>query len=188
MSSLVEWLRLHLAATKLEERERYAEAIVKVITPSLKGFIAARCGSKVVDDLAQESLIGITRGWDRFRGDTDKEFWGYCFAVTRHKIYDYWRKSKTRPLDNVDAKELWRVVEATAKDNPVLPDELGELEKAIGVLEKASPECCELLLLRYVLRWTHEQVGLWIGKSSEAARKDTERCLKRARILLGIGD
>ena len=188
MSRLIDLVRIFQAAKSREEREESALEIHRELVPELRGYIRPRCYPDDVDDVQQETVVGFFRNLPRFNGTCDAQVWQFCYQVTRNKIADYWRRLKARPSVALAPEDLWRVMDATASDDPISLEERDSLEHALTLLRNAKPPCYDLLWQCYILEWDNAALGSAWGVHPEAARMRVNRCLKLARTLVKIGD
>ncbi len=187
MNRTVHLIRQYQTAGLEEQRQGIAEEIIRAVAPEMEGYIRKSCPPEVVEDVQQETLLGIVRGLDCFHGRTPAEFWQYCYQVARHKIVDQLRRQGRQPLAGADPEYLWQVVEATAQEQPLSLAERIDLENAMELLRKAKPPCYELLWDRYILGFTHAEIGAALGLTPDAARAQVTRCLELAHALVKKG-
>jgi RNA polymerase sigma factor (sigma-70 family) len=188
MIELIDLIRKYQAAKSLEERMESATEIHKVLVPDLRGYIRSRCHANDVDDVQQETMLGIFKGLSRFRGNNNAQAWQFCYQVAWHKLSDIWRTSYRRRTVTLDVEDLWRVVEATRQERPFAPGDEERLERAMEALRQLGEVCFDMLWKHFILGWTYAKVGAAHNKSSDAARMKSDRCLESARTLLKIGD
>jgi RNA polymerase sigma factor (sigma-70 family) len=188
MNRLADLVHQYQVAELEEQRQAIAEEIIRAVAPEMEGFIRRSCRSEIVEDVQQETLLGIVRGLGSFKGQTDAEFWRYCNQIARRRIVDHLRSRKHRPLAGADSEYLWKVVEATAQDEPLSLAERLDLKNAMQLLLKAKPPCYELLWDRYILGWEHAEIGIALGLTPGAARTRVRRCLELAHALVKKGE
>lgn len=184
MNELVALVRRYPDAESLEEGIRLAEAIIQKVRPPLWAFVAAHCPPAVAEDVSQELLVAISRGLTSFSGGTDAVFWSWCYQIARNKISDHLRRHGTQPLAAPDAEEVWRVIEASAEEDPISPGDRVDLEWAMELLRQARPPCRDFLWQRYVLGWDIRHVAQANGLRYDAARQQITRCLRLAQSLV----
>ncbi len=185
MEQLVEWLREYRASPSLERRFELAEALVETILSRVEQYISARCPADAVEEVLQESLAAISRSLHTFQGTTGKQFWGWCYGVTSHKVADLLQKRARNPLVLLAPEELWRAVEASALAQPPSPEERADLNSTLELLRRADPQCYEYLVRRYVLDFTLVEMAQAEGLKPDTVRMRINRCLAAARARLG---
>ena len=171
-------------AAELHERVRFAEEIVIRVGPRLSLFVTHRCPVGAVNDVVQETLIGIGKGAHKFRGTTDRKFLGWCYRIASHKLADHWRRVRARPTVSLDVEEVRRAVEATAADAPIKPGDRLDLEEAMNLLGKAKPPCVNYLSLYFILGLDFKELAKRFRSTKNAMRMQINRCLTLARKLV----
>ncbi len=140
-------------------------------------------------DLAQDVLRVASRDFHQFQGDTELEWFGWLHGIYRHKLTNTVRAygpdskrcttrevSLNRVVVGRDSEILvprydsTPVVEAIRKEEAVLLHE---------AFERLPPEYQEILELRWVCQWSFAEIGKYLHKSADAARKQCERARER---------
>jgi len=111
------------------DRSAYRQAL-SLSSGFLRGYFARRLGSGAaeVEDLVQETLLAIHLKRDSY--DRDLPFTPWAYAIARYKLFDHFRRSRSRraaPLEDADA--LWAV------ENP----EEGAVRADVGTLLARLP-------------------------------------------------
>ena len=171
-------------ATELHERLRFAEEIVVRVGPMLRAFLAARCPAAAVDDVLQETLVGVGRGAQRFRGRSDLQFWNWCYRIASHKLADHLRRKSARPTTSLDLEEIRRAVEAAVEDSPSQPGNRLDLEEAMNLLRQSKPPCVGYLTLHFIQGLDYREIATIYGSTSNGIRMQIQRCLTLARQLI----
>jgi RNA polymerase sigma factor (sigma-70 family) len=161
-----------------------AEEIVRRVRPALWAFVAANCRSDMAEDVLQEVLVAITKNLPSFAGSTDPAFWKWCYQIARNKISNQFRRHGTQPLAAADEEEIWRAIEASAKDKPLSPGDRVDLNWAMELLRQAKPPCYGFLWEHYILGWDYYQVAKANGLRYDAARVKIGRCLRLVQSLV----
>jgi RNA polymerase sigma-70 factor (ECF subfamily) len=134
------------------------------------------------EDLTAEVFLKMVEGLANyeFRG-VPFEAWLYRIAAAR--IADFFRQRNRQP-----ESELSDMLKA---DEP-LPEEhlleAQEIEVLRGVLMNFTQEEQTILLLRFVERKSHKEVGRILGKSANAVKAAQHRALIQLAALLGHDD
>jgi RNA polymerase sigma factor (sigma-70 family) len=182
-NELVEFARACCHAAEMHERLRFAEEIVVRVGPMLGAFVAAHCPEAAVEDVLQEALIGIANGAPNFRGNTDLQFWKWCYRIASNKLADYLRRKSNQPMLSLDVEEIRRAVEATAADPPISEDDREKLEMALGLLARSKPPCVVYLTLYFIQGLDYRELAAVFRSTANAIRMQIHRCLTLARQL-----
>lgn len=158
------------------------DSIVRAISSDLRLFLMGHAPKESVDDLLQETLIGIFLGIQQFKGKTDAQFYGYCYVIARRRVIDLWRRRGREPEFVFPEKEVW---EAMMQPEPRLSKEERErLAAVMALLAAVRPPCLPYLVAHYIVGMTFGQMAKVFGFSSkDAARMATARCLRLAKEL-----
>lgn len=158
------------------------DEIVRRISPGLRLRIRLHAPLEMVDDLLQETLIAVMVRIDHFKADTDAQFHGYCYTITRNKIADAFRRQGREPEFQFQGEEFWRAI---AETKPALTEaELEQLREIMDFLAEVRPPCLIYLTAHYIAGLTFDEMREEFGFPSEdAARVATRRCLLLAREL-----
>lgn len=179
--ALIELVECYRQSRSLADRQSAASQIIEAVAPTLRGQIGYQLPVSSVDDVWQETLMGIARNLHMFRGQTDAEFWGWCRHVALNKIRDHLRRLSREPLVLMDMETLRLTLDQSVAQEPISASEHADLERARALLEAAKPLCRELLWRRYVLEWAYARIGQAYGITPDAARMQVQRCLTLAQ-------
>ena len=155
------------------------EAIVMAISDDITLFVAGRVPEADVLDVRQEILLEIIRGLAKFRGDTRESFFSWGYIIARAMIAKYHRTRGRQPQPHPDIDELANLVQQNADNGHSSEEDIRDALEALEVLRTTSPECYELLFNRYVLGFSLEVIGKFLGISADAARMRAKRCEDR---------
>jgi RNA polymerase sigma factor (sigma-70 family) len=165
----------------LQRKIELGQQLCTMMQGHLHLFLMGRVHPNDVDDVLNETLKAIFLSLETFRGNTDKQFFAWCYRIARNKVSDHYRKDRLEPFPT---EELWALVDAAATETPLSPQVKADLEYAMSLLGKTKPQCCKLL-------WDHFMSGMDIGDLAQeldlnydAVRRRIERCLDTARKLL----
>jgi RNA polymerase sigma-70 factor (ECF subfamily) len=170
--------------TELHERVRFAEEIVVRVGPMLRVFVARRCPPAAVDDVVQETLIGIGRGAGGFLGKTDREFWSWCYKIAFYKLSNHFRREGVQQTASLDNEEIWRAVEATMEDSTMQPGDRLDLEEAMNLLRQSNPPCVGYLTLHFIEGLDFAELATLYHSTPSAIRMQIIRCLSLAHKML----
>ncbi|MDH5757891.1 MAG: sigma-70 family RNA polymerase sigma factor [Nitrospinota bacterium] len=92
-----------------------------------------------VDDLTQETLIRVSRGWNGFRGDSALASW--IFQIASNVVKDYFRSKSVRPQPASEDKDI---------RSPDSHGILGQLES------KETGECVRNEI--HILPWSYKRI------------------------------
>ena len=181
MRQLPELLREFRECQSLEGRFELAERIVEQVITPLTQYIHSRCPADAAEDVAQVTLLDLSRQLKDFRGATELEFWGWCHRIARNKVADWFRVHSKGPVVGLDPEDLWRAVESSGTIDPLSPSDLAQMHEAMAMLRAASPECYDALVQRFIFGFSFEEIGIAEGRRSDAVRMQVNRCLEKAR-------
>jgi RNA polymerase sigma factor (sigma-70 family) len=161
-----------------------AEQICGMIEPDLRFFILGSIEPSAARDVSQNTVRDIFRGIHKFEGDTNKQFWAWCYRIARNKISDYFRsKSSDRTLP-MPPEELMQLVDTSAQDAPISPSVRLDLEYVLNMLTRSKPECYELLWQHYVFGVDYAEIASERSMSYDGVRMKIGRCLDEARKFI----
>jgi RNA polymerase sigma-70 factor (ECF subfamily) len=132
------------------------------------------------EDLSQVVLMNVYKGWDRFRGEGNRDAWIY--AAARNAAVDAFRRSQRRgehagaPLEN-------------APDLAATPDESAEsreqLERTVSAMRAlpAGMRTCLLLQVREGL--SYQEVGERLSLSVHTVKVQIWNARRRLKGALG---
>jgi len=140
---------------------------------------------KVSNGTLAEDLTGdvFSKAWeriDRFEW-RNIEFEHWLLRIARNVVIDHWRANKrsTQPLDDL--------LEAPSGD--LLPEEHAERNNQVnllrGALARLPDEQRDVVILRFIEGYSHQDVATVLGKSIVAVRQIQVRALLALRKLLG---
>lgn len=136
-------------------------------------YVLLRVGNgDEAEDLTSTVFVRAWQSLPAFRQDCPFAAWLY--RIARNSVTDYYRTRKQHlPLEQAD--------EVAASDL-TQSHEVAALHQAIGAL---PDEQREVLLLRFLEGFSHEEVAASLGKSVGACRVIQHRALKAVSRILG---
>ena len=188
MSGLDDCVREYQNSDDLPSRLQCADAIIQKVGPSLWAFISKRCPPEDAKDAYQSTLIAIAAGLAKVKARSEQQFWCWCYTIAWYKCADVLRERMAARVEFMDMASLERVVDASNSSNPISPGERLDLEEAMELLSSAKPPCYDYLWLRFFQDLDYASIGKIFGRSADAARQRTERCLKSLRKRFGGKD
>jgi RNA polymerase sigma factor (sigma-70 family) len=177
MDDLIKLVRTYRLTAGLAERIRLAEEIFRRIEPDLRVFVFSSVSHDAAKDALQEVLKAVAVSLKQFKGDTVKEFWGWCYRIARNKLNDQFRKQYADRMQPLPPDEIWQMMEGTAQDAPLSPAIRHDLDYAIKLLTAAKPECSDLLWRHYVIGLDYAEIAEERNVSYDNARMKIGRCL-----------
>lgn len=144
------------------------DAVLERHGPALLRFCVARLGRESGEDAFQETLLAALRHYDELR---DRQaVAGWLFSIAQRKIVDTARRTaRTRTVDD-----------GTQAPEPVWhdPEDRSEIWSQVAQL---PPKQREAVGLRYLADLSHDDIGVVMGTTAEAARRNVHEGLKRLR-------
>jgi RNA polymerase sigma factor (sigma-70 family) len=184
MDDLIKLVKTYRLTEGLSERLRLAEEIFRITEPELRLFVFSSVSSEAAKDALQEVLKAVATSLKKFRGDTVKEFWAWCYRIARNKLNDHFRSKAADRMLPTSPEDLWRMMELSAQAAPISPAVRHDLDYAIKLLTAAKPECSDLLWRHYVIGLDYSEIAEERNLSYDNARMKIGRCLEEARSLV----
>lgn len=134
-----------------------------------------------VEDVTQEVFLAVICSLGRFKGDSAFSTWLY--AITNHKVSDYYRRTgkredMERSFDNQEARLLSRDPWLRAEDRALVRQ----------ILLRLPERCREVLLLRFAEGLPFKEVAQVMDLSLEATKSLYRRAITAARKELVSND
>lgn len=191
LMDLIELVNQYRKADTLDDRLRIADKIVREVGPQLRAFILAETqyrgfGSDGVDDIYQRTLEGIAVGLLKFRGKTEKLFWGWCYKIARHKLIDSLRQLAKQRAQPMAMEAIEAIIDASEAVETLSPADKADLDYAMALLREADPKCFHVIWNRYIWGWNFKEIAESFGLSRNASRMKIMRCLHSLRDLVRI--
>jgi|SRR5580704_601117 RNA polymerase sigma factor (sigma-70 family) len=183
MNDLIKLVKTYRLTAGLAERIRLAEEIFRRIEPDLRVFVFSSISNDAAKDALQEVLKAVAVSLKGFKGDTHKEFWGWCYRIARNKLSDHFRQQYAERIQPVSPDELWRMMDVSAQDAPMTAAIRHDLDYIIKLLTTANPDCSDLLWKHYVIGLDYSEIAEERNVSYDNARMKIGRCLDEAKSL-----
>lgn len=184
MNDLFKLIKTYRLTTALTDRLQLGETVFRQIEPELRFFVFGALPPPSGEDVLQDILKAIATDLTRFKGNSLKEFWAWCYRIARNKLADHFRSNASARLQPLPEEELRELVEATTASAPLSPADRHDLDYALKLLASAKPDCLEYL-------WNHYVVGLDYGEIAETEQLEYDtvririrRCLDTAQSLV----
>jgi DNA-directed RNA polymerase specialized sigma24 family protein len=184
MDDLIKLVRTYRLTAGISEKLRLAERIIRLIGPDLQLFVFGAISHHAAEDALQEVLKAIAINMHRFAGSTEKEFWGWCYRIARNKLNDQFRKQYADRIQLVPPEDIWRMIDASAQDQPISAGERLDLEYAMQLLTASKPECGDFLWKHFMLGRDYGDIADACGMSYDSVRMKIGRCLEEAQTLV----
>jgi RNA polymerase sigma factor (sigma-70 family) len=181
---LVKRVKTYRLTPALDQRLRLAGEIYHEIKSPLHDFIFGRLKHPAAQDVFQETLKAVTESLAKFRGDSDGEFWKWCFRIARNKVNDHLRKQESDRLQPMEPEELWQLVDTSPQNSPLSAEDRLDLQHALKILAEAKPECSEFLWQHFVLGLDYSELAEERQMSYDNVRMKIGRCLGAAQELM----
>jgi len=181
---IIKAVKTYRLTPALDQRLRLAEEIFHEIKSPLHGFIVGRLKLPSADDVFQEAVKAVTKDLTQFKGDSDKEFWAWCYGIARNKVNDHLRKQASDRLQPMEPDELLQLAETSAQSSPLSPEDRMDLQHALKMLTAAKPECSDFLWQHFVLGLDYSELAEERNISYDNVRMKIGRCLDTAQALM----
>ena len=184
MADLIKLVRTYRAAPELAERQRLAEKIFGQIEADLRFFVFGSIKREAAKDALQEVLKAVAVSLQNFKGNTTAEFWGWCYRIARNKLNDHFRKQYAERLQSLPPDELLLLVDASAQDAPLSPQDKHDLDHAMRLLKASAPECHDYLWKCFIFGLDYAEIAAEQNLKYDAVRMRIGRCLETAQALV----
>jgi RNA polymerase sigma factor (sigma-70 family) len=184
MEQVIKLVKTYRVSAGLAERLRLAEEIFRLIEPDLRFFVFSAIQPPAAQDVLQEVLKSITTSLKKFEGDTDKEFWAWCYRIARNRLNDHFRQKASDRLQPMPQDELWQLVETSAQATPLTAADRHDLEYAMNLLASSKPECRDYLWKHYVIGLAYGEIAEEQNLNYDNVRMKIGRCLDEAKSLV----
>jgi len=143
--------------------------------PGLLRFCLSRAGAADGEDVFQETMLSALRGYPRLR---DAEAVGpWLFAIAARKAVDAHRLAARSPIPVEDTEPLEiETAQPASFDREIW-----------AVVRRLPPKQRQAIGLRFLADLSHAEIGVAMGTSTEAARRNVFEGLRRLRRE-GLGD
>jgi len=148
------------------------ELVYEVHGPRIHSWLITRVGPDRADDVLQETMLAALRVWGRTRVDSVP---AWLFTIAANKATDEDRREKKLPQPDGEAADWPAPPVATALEDPVW-DEV----RALPQKQKVA------VTLRFRGDLTHREVGLVMGITEAAARRNVFEGLRNLRERINL--
>ena len=146
--------------------------LYELYLPSIYRYIFSKVGNQTdAEDLTSRVFLTAFENLNRYKHQSC--FIAWLFGITKHKVNDHFRKSKTElPLSEI--------LYLTTQEEPIrdlIKNE--EKEKLLDLFSKLSNSQQELIRLRFVAKLTFPQIAEVLNKREDAVKKQLYRLLNQ---------
>lgn len=139
--------------------------------PRVHSWLVARVGADRADDVFQETMLAALRAWDRAEVDSVR---AWLFTIAQNKAIDEMRSAGRRPVPEGEV-DAWP---STSGPGP-LEDEVWDEVRLLPEKQKVA------VTLRFRGDLTHREIGIAMGISEPAARRNVFEGVKSLRERIG---
>ena len=159
---------------------RFRPLYLQWVTPVYKYLLSRLRDPLETEDLTSQVFLTACEQLPRY--DHRGRFAAWLFTIARNKARDHYRTARRSvSLDDVEAHGSDPDLLAQA----IRSDEIKRLDRTIRALPEAD---LDLVRLRFTAGLTYGDIGVLLGKSAEAVRKQLERLLARMQSQMEDDD
>ena len=184
MDTLLKLAKTYRVTTDLPSRLHLGDQIFALIQPELRAFVFSSVIVPAAHDVLQETLKGIATGLDRYTGNSEGQFWAWCYAIARNKLADHFRKSGSDHIQPLPPDEVWQLIDRTEAAATMSAADRHDLETVLQMLDASNPECREYLWQHYVMGVDYGEIAAETGGSYDSVRMRISRCMDEAQTLV----
>jgi RNA polymerase sigma factor (sigma-70 family) len=181
---LLKRVKTYRLTPALDQRLMLAEEIFREVEPQLRFFIFSTIAPPAAADVLQETLKAVTVSLSKFAGNSNGEWWAWCYSIARNKVKDHLRKQASDRLQPMPQEELRELVEASGQSTPLSAEDRMDLEYAMNLLAESKPECRDFLWQHFVFGLDYSELAEERGMSYDNVRMKIGRCLGEAQALM----
>jgi RNA polymerase sigma-70 factor, ECF subfamily len=154
----------------------------------IRVYVAALTRNRdLADDLTQDVFVKALARLGQYTGEGEFERW--LFQIARNTVIDYRRGARIEPLDptalETERYESERLAASDSRAETLL--EHVTARELLGHIRRLPAMHRQVLVLRFVVGLSSREVGLVVGRSSDAVRQLQRRALDNLRRELGEG-
>jgi RNA polymerase sigma factor (sigma-70 family) len=184
MSDLIKLVKTYRLTRGLAERLDLAERIVPLIERDLRFFVFAALRPPVAEDVFQVVLVTVVKNLGQFKGDTSKQFWGWCYTIARSKIANAFQYQKNDRLQFMPEEELWQVIESAMTPSAMSAADRLDLQHSLKMLARVKPDCDQYLREYYIIGLDYAEIAAQRQATPDSVRMRINRCLDEAQKLM----
>jgi RNA polymerase sigma factor (sigma-70 family) len=148
-------------------------AVYRDLAPVVFGYLRGR-GASEPEDVLAEVFIQVVRKLSDFDGN-ERQFRTWVLTISHRRLVDEHRARSVRPLDPVPPEALPEregLVDVEAEAIASM-----ELDRALHLMRRLSPDRRSVLLLRLVADLNIEEIASVVGKRPGAVKAQLRRAL-----------
>jgi RNA polymerase sigma factor (sigma-70 family) len=185
MDDLIKLVRTYRLTEGLNERNRLAESIFRIIEPDLSRFVRHHVKNEAAQpDVLQEVLKSVNNSLKNFKNDTVEEFRSWFYTIARRRMKDQFRKEYSDRLVPMEEDEIRELIEASAQAEPISAGDRHDLDYAMKLLINAKPECYDYLMQRFIFQSKVTEIAEERELTPAAAGMKISRCLETVKALV----
>ncbi|MBI4667534.1 MAG: RNA polymerase sigma factor [Nitrospinae bacterium] len=152
-----------------------------IYKPRVAGFLSKLASDQAdVDDLTQETMLRLSRGWDNFRGDGKLSSW--ILQIASNVSIDFYRRRSVRPVNSLLDVELLSQDGADFVEAPV---EKRQMSDCVMAMMDTLPESYARVLVQHDMEgFKLREIAQGEGSSVNAVKVRLLRARKRFRKIL----
>lgn len=149
----------------------------RLTKPKLEAYLNSRVGdARDVEELAQDTYLSFLDSLPLYRGQAS--LWTFLMSIARHEVADYYRKKY--------AKRVLELVPFVDKGyTPDLYTARETRDKFVAALNDLLPEQRQLIVWKYELNWSVEQIASKLKITTKAAESRLFRARKAFQGVYG---
>lgn len=177
MDDLIGLIETFRRAATTEARRDAAEAVVRLVNPSLYLFLLRRA-PEAVDELRGDVLLQIAKSLHTCKATTNEEAWGWCYTIARRNLGDYFVDKESERVVFVDPEMLTRLADSTGQVEPFSNEaDRMDIAEALAILKSKKPECYSLLWERFIVGRSPKEIAKAKGLKYDNVLRKISRCL-----------
>lgn len=152
-------------------------SIYRDLAPIVYGYLRGR-GASEPEDVLAETFLHLVRNLREFDGD-ERQFRTWVLTIAHRRLVDEHRARSIRPADPVPPEALPEQIGTNSTEDAAIVRT--EVERALHLMRRLSPERRSVLLLRLVGDLTIEEIASVLGKRPTAVKVQLRRSLAALR-------
>lgn len=181
MEDVIPIVRRLRSSSNRDDQLEHLDCLLRRICPRLQLYLRSRCYNlSDCDDILQKTLITISSSILSFKGQTNGEFWTWCFRIAHRRAVDHFRASSALQLVHLSVDEMRELAGYAPSANPPELYDIG-IARALHALERLGDKCRRYLTLYFIHGLSYSDIATSVSKSDDAVRMTIKRCLEKAR-------
>ena len=136
------------------------------------------CSKQDAEDIVQETFVKALMYMD---GLEDSNLVAWLFKVSLNKYYDLCRKNKRRPIVSIDDSHFLEDFNQDTQQERIKEEGLSQVlqqeqtNQIISVLESLNPTYKNLLIMKYTLNLSYEEIGQLVDMNGAKVKTYLQR-------------